>query len=62
MDGKLLVIFDIDGTLLFSNKEDSRIFSRAFKDCFGFQIGSINWHDYPHVVDTVILLSEFETA
>ncbi|MEO1436926.1 MAG: HAD hydrolase-like protein [Bacteroidota bacterium] len=62
MNGKLLVIFDIDGTLLFSNKEDSRIFGRAFEDCFGFRIGSINWHDYPHVVDTVILQAAFETA
>lgn len=59
---KTLIIFDIDGTLLFSNKEDSRIFSRAFEDQFGFRIGSINWHDYPHVVDTVILQAAFEIA
>ncbi|MEM7105018.1 MAG: HAD hydrolase-like protein [Bacteroidota bacterium] len=52
---KTLVIFDIDGTLLFSNKEDSRIFARAFRKEFGFEAHSIDWHEFPHVTDTTIL-------
>ena len=57
---KTLVIFDIDGTLLHSNKIDSLIFKRVFEATFGFKMQSIDWRDYPHCTDTSILGALFE--
>lgn len=59
---KTLVIFDIDGTLLFSNKVDSQIFNLAFEENFGFPLPSLDWNHYPHVTDTSILRALFKTA
>ncbi len=55
-----LVIFDIDGTLLHSNKIDSLIFKRVFETTFGFEMQSVDWRDYPHCTDTSILKALFE--
>jgi len=55
-----LVIFDIDGTLLHSNKIDSLIFKRVFEATFGFEMRSIDWRDYPHCTDTSILGTVFD--
>lgn len=57
---KTLVIFDIDGTLLHSNKIDSLIFKRVFEATFGFEMASIDWRDYPHCTDTSILGTVFD--
>lgn len=53
-----LIIFDIDGTLVFSNKIDSWTFAQSYKEEFGLPFPSINWNDYPHVTDETI----FETV
>lgn len=55
-----LIIFDIDGTLLYSNKVDSQCFADTYKDQFGFNFPSIDWNNYPHVTDTTIFNSVFE--
>lgn len=57
---KTLVIFDIDGTLLHSNKIDSLIFKRVFLATFGFELPSIDWRDYPHCTDTSIVGTLFD--
>jgi len=57
---KTLIIFDIDGTLLHSNKIDSLTFKRVFEATFGFKMQSIDWHDYPHCTDTSILGAVFD--
>jgi len=57
---KTLIIFDIDGTLLHSNKIDSLIFKKVFFKTFGFKLPSIDWRDYPHCTDTSIVGSLFD--
>ncbi len=49
-----LVIFDVDGTLVYSERRDSRSFAEAFHLTFGQPLPSIDWHNYPHVTDTNI--------
>ncbi|MBR9920944.1 MAG: HAD family hydrolase [Bacteroidetes bacterium] len=56
---KTLVIFDIDGTLLYSNRADSRCFADTWESNFGQPFPSINWLDYPHVTDTTIFNEVF---
>ena len=49
-----LVIFDVDGTLIYSERRDSQSFSEAFLQTFNHPIPTIDWHTYPHVTDTNI--------
>ncbi len=51
---KTLVIFDIDGTLLYSNAVDSKAFATTFQNFYNRPIPSIDWKLYPHVTDTSI--------
>lgn len=51
---KTLVIFDIDGTLLYSNKIDSECFSETYEAQFGRAFPTIDWRKYPHVTDHTI--------
>jgi len=51
---KTLVIFDIDGTLLYSNSVDTKAFATTFKNFYNRPIPSIDWKLYPHVTDTSI--------
>lgn len=53
-DSKTLVIFDIDGTLLFSNKIDSQCFADSYEEVYGKKFPTIDWRKYPHVTDHVI--------
>lgn len=55
---KTFLLFDIDGTLLFSNKIDSICFAESYESVFGQAFPSIDWRQYPHVTDHVI----FRTA
>lgn len=56
----MLLIFDIDNTLLYSDGRDSRAFATAFSDLFDCPVPSINWHEYPHVSDQVIVEHIFQ--
>jgi phosphoglycolate phosphatase-like HAD superfamily hydrolase len=51
---KTLIIFDIDGTLLHSNRVDSQCFAQAFESVFKKPFPTIDWRKYPHVTDTTI--------
>ncbi len=51
---KTLIIFDIDGTLVHSNKIDSNCFSQTYLDIYGEKFPSIDWRVYPHVTDHTI--------
>ena len=59
---KKLVIFDIDGTLLHSNRADSICFAKAFNTVFGFELPSLDWSYYPHTMDTAIVDALFKEA
>ena len=50
----VLVIFDIDGTLVYSNKVDSQCFADTYEEVYRKTFPTLNWAQYPHVVDTVI--------
>ena len=49
-----LVIFDVDGTLIYSERRDSKSFAEAFLQTFNRPVPTIDWHNYPHVTDTNI--------
>ncbi|MBK9012950.1 MAG: HAD family hydrolase [Saprospiraceae bacterium] len=51
---KTLVIFDIDGTLVYSNKIDSQCFAQTYRAIYGLEFPTIDWTKYPHVTDTTI--------
>ena len=51
---KTLIIFDIDGTLLYSNKIDSECFAETYETQFGKPFPTIDWRKYPHVTDHTI--------
>lgn len=55
--GKTLVIFDIDGTLVYSNKIDSQCFANIYEATYGKIFPTIDWTQYPHVTDTTIFRS-----
>jgi len=52
--GKTLVIFDVDGTLVYSNKVDSQCFAQAYQEMYDRPFPSIDWTKYPHVTDHTI--------
>ncbi|MCR9289456.1 MAG: HAD family hydrolase [Bacteroidetes bacterium] len=52
--GKTLIIFDIDGTLLYSNKIDSQCFADTYQKIYKRNFPTIDWSKYPHVTDHVI--------
>lgn len=49
-----LVIFDVDGTLIFSEKRDSLAFAATYEKIYRQAFPGIDWHTYPHVTDTTI--------
>lgn len=56
---KTFLLFDIDGTLLFSNAIDSQCFAESYETVFGKAFPSIDWREYPHVTDHVIFRTVF---
>jgi HAD superfamily hydrolase (TIGR01549 family) len=51
---KKLIIFDIDGTLLYSNKIDSQCFADAYEKVYQSKFPTIDWSKFPHVTDDTI--------
>lgn len=51
---KKLIIFDIDGTLLYSNKIDSQCFAQTYEKVYQAKFPTIDWSKYPHVTDDTI--------
>ena len=56
---KTLYLFDIDGTLLYSDKKDSRTFARSYETVFGLPFPTIDWTRFPEVTDHVIFRTAF---
>lgn len=54
---KTLLLFDVDGTLVHSARNDSLSFAETYEKVFGRVFPTIDWHHYPHVTDTAILES-----
>ena len=52
-----LIMFDLDGTLVDSNRVDSECYLQALVDVFGFDLNTIDrdWGNYPHITDAGIL-------
>ena len=51
---KTLVIFDVDGTLVYSNRIDSQCFATTYETIYNRPFPSIDWRRYPHVTDHTI--------
>jgi len=49
-----LVIFDVDGTLVYSEKTDSRCFAETYEHIYDIPFPTIDWTTYPHVTDDTI--------
>lgn len=56
---KTFVLFDIDGTLLYSEKVDSRCFANSYKAIFGLPFPTIDWTKFTEVTDHVIFRTAF---
>ncbi|MTB51003.1 HAD family hydrolase [Lewinella sp. W8] len=56
---KTFVLFDIDGTLLYSNKVDSQSFATSYERIFGREFPTIDWTRFPSVTDHVIFRTAF---
>ncbi|GAB5554201.1 MAG: HAD hydrolase-like protein [Saprospiraceae bacterium] len=49
-----LVIFDVDGTLVFSDRRDSQAFGQTYLEIYGKEFPSLDWNHFPHVTDHTI--------
>lgn len=56
----ILVIFDVDGTLVYSNRIDSQCFADTYESIYKNPFPSIDWTRYPHVTDTSIFSAVIE--
>jgi phosphoglycolate phosphatase-like HAD superfamily hydrolase len=56
---KTFVLFDIDGTLLYSEKVDSRCFATSYEAIFGLPFPTIDWTKFAEVTDHVIFRTAF---
>ncbi|HKK75825.1 MAG TPA: HAD hydrolase-like protein [Saprospiraceae bacterium] len=54
----ILVIFDVDGTLVHSERRDSAMFGRTYQEIYGRPFPSLDWSHFPHVTDDTM----FRTA
>lgn len=54
---RTLVLFDIDGTLLYSNGLDSNSFAQSYQEQYGIHFPKMDWKRFPHISDHTI----FET-
>jgi len=50
----VLILFDVDGTLVHSERRDSRCFADTYERLYGKPFPTIDWRQYPHVTDTTI--------
>ncbi|MCB0643557.1 MAG: HAD family hydrolase, partial [Phaeodactylibacter sp.] len=60
MNGKTLAIFDVDGTLVYSERRDSACFAAVYEERYGKPFPSLDWTTYPHVNDTTIFATVIE--
>ena len=51
---KTLIIFDIDGTMVYSESRDSLCFGQAYRETFGKPFPTLDWTHFSSVTDTSI--------
>lgn len=56
---KTLILFDVDGTLVYSERRDSLSFAEAYREVFGRVFPTIDWNYFKHVTDTTIFGAAF---
>lgn len=56
---KTFILFDIDGTLLYSEKIDSQCFANSYAAIFGRPFPTIDWTKFAEVTDHVIFRTAF---
>lgn len=49
-----LVIFDVDGTLVHSDRRDSQVFGQTYLEIYGKPFPTLDWNHFPHVTDHTI--------
>ncbi len=49
-----MILFDVDGTLVYSNKVDSLSFAETYQAIYEEAFPTIDWRAYPHVTDHTI--------
>lgn len=59
----ILILFDIDGTLVYTNnRKDSKSFAAAYESIYQQPFPTIDWHRFPHVTDTAIIQTVIKEA
>ncbi len=61
-DANTLIIFDIDGTLLYSNAIDSQCYAATFNRIYGQALPSLDLSSFSHVNDTTIFQELIKAA
>ncbi|NRB65325.1 MAG: HAD family hydrolase [Saprospiraceae bacterium] len=49
-----LLLFDVDGTLVYSGRRDSACFAKAYEQIYQKPFPSLDWRTFPHVTDHII--------
>jgi phosphoglycolate phosphatase-like HAD superfamily hydrolase len=55
-----LIIFDVDGALVCSERKDSPCFVQTYEQLYGKPFPSLDWERFPHVTDTTIFAAVIE--
>ncbi|MEM8568397.1 MAG: HAD hydrolase-like protein [Bacteroidota bacterium] len=55
-----LIIFDIDGTVVDSVKQDDECFTRTFKELYNIDLSNTNWTNFKNVTDSGLTNEIFE--
>jgi len=53
-DHPVLIMFDVDGTLVHSDRRDSSCFAETYEHIYGVSFPTLDWRHFPHVTDHVI--------
>lgn len=53
-DRPVLIMFDVDGTLVHSDRRDSSCFAETYEHIYGVAFPTLDWKHFPHVTDHVI--------
>ena len=59
---KTFLLFDIDGTLVYSERRDSRCFATAYASVFGRPFPTLDWTRFTEVTDHVIFRTAYHDA
>ncbi len=60
MPQKTLLLFDVDGTLVYSDRRDSQCFAKAYEEKYERAFPTLDWRQFSHVTDHIIFGSCIE--